>query len=233
VAVSRCWAVVPAAGVGERMRASVPKQYLPLAGRRIIEHTLDVLLRHPLVDGVVVALSREDDWWPSVQLESRKPLRTVIGGPARCDSVRSALRSLRQRLLADDWVLVHDAARPCLSMEDLNRLIQVLIDDPVGGLLAVPVRDTMKRADPRGRVRRTEDRTDLWHALTPQMFRFGVLWSALQRAMARGVPVTDESMAVELAGLEPRLVRGRADNIKITRPEDLALAEAYLSPPRR
>jgi 2-C-methyl-D-erythritol 4-phosphate cytidylyltransferase len=214
------------------MRSTVPKQYLRLAGRRIIEHTLSVLLQHPRIDGVIVALGREDTLWQSVRLERLKPLLTVTGGSERCGSVMSALRGLRRRLGSDDWVLVHDAARPCLSPDDLDRLVRTLADDPVGGLLAVPVRDTMKRADAHGRVRCTEDRTDLWHALTPQMFRFGVLWSALHESMASGVPVTDESMAVELAGLAPRLIRGRADNIKITRPEDLVLAEACLSSSR-
>jgi 2-C-methyl-D-erythritol 4-phosphate cytidylyltransferase len=141
----------------------------------------------------------------------------------------NALGVLAGRLGADDWVLVHDAARPCLRRRDLDRLMDTLADDPVGGLLAVPVRDTMKRADTTGRVCATEDRRGLWHALTPQMFRFEVLYSALTAARERHLAVTDEASAVEAAGLAPRLVEGRADNIKITRPEDLALAEFYLT----
>jgi 2-C-methyl-D-erythritol 4-phosphate cytidylyltransferase len=221
--------VVPAAGVGKRMHAPMPKQYLPLAGRCVIEHTLDTLLDNPRIAGLVVAIGAEDDHWERLRIRSVKPLIQVPGGNERCDSVMNALGVLAGRLGADDWVLVHDAARPCLRRRDLDRLMDTLADDPVGGLLAVPVRDTMKRADTTGRVCATEDRRGLWHALTPQMFRFEVLYSALTAARERHLAVTDEASAVEAAGLAPRLVEGRADNIKITRPEDLALAEFYLT----
>jgi 2-C-methyl-D-erythritol 4-phosphate cytidylyltransferase len=153
----------------------------------------------------------------------------VTGGAERGQSVRNGLEALREWAGPDDWVLVHDAVRPCLCTEDLDRLLAELDDDPVGGLLAVPVRDTLKQADATGRVATTVDRAQLWHALTPQMFRLGLLCDALQSALARGLRVTDEAAAMEAAGFSPRLVEGRADNVKITRPEDLALAEFYLT----
>ncbi len=229
----RHWALVPAAGIGKRMGSAVPKQYLPLAGRPVITHALATLLAHPRLAGVVVAIGAEDEWWPTVaaELTAVKPLRVVTGGAERCHSVLNGLEALRERAALTDWVLVHDAARPCLAAEDLDRLFTELVDDPVGRLLAVPVRDTLKQADATGRVAATVDRSRLWHALTPQMFRLGMLHEALDAALTRGLLVTDEAAAMEAAGYAPRLVEGRADNLKITRPEDLALAEFYLTRP--
>lgn len=230
MSVIRYWAVVPAAGAGQRMGSAIPKQYLPLAGQPVIVHTLDTLLRHPRLAGVVVAISAGDEWWPEVAA-GRVPdklLRVVTGGVERGYSVLNGLEALSERAQLDDWVLVHDAARPCLSIGDLDRLFTELADDPVGGLLAVPVQDTLKQAA-TGRVAVTVDRSQLWRALTPQMFRLGMLRDALRDALARGLTVTDEAAAMEAAGFAPRLVEGRADNLKITRPEDLALAEFYLT----
>lgn len=227
----RYWAMVPAAGAGKRMGSAVPKQYLSLAGRPVIAHTLASLLDHPRIDGVAVAIGAGDEWWPTVaaELNAAKPLRVVTGGAERCHSVLNGLEALSEPAQPEDWVLVHDAARPCLTGGDLDRLIDTLADDPVGGLLAVPVRDTLKQADDAGRVAATVDRSRLWHALTPQMFRLRMLHEALRAALARGLLVTDEAAAMEVAGFAPRLVEGRADNLKITRPEDLALAEFYLT----
>jgi 2-C-methyl-D-erythritol 4-phosphate cytidylyltransferase len=228
---AHCWAVVPAAGTGKRMGSATPKQYLPLLGRPVIAHTLTTLLHHPRVDGVVVAVDAGDEWWPAVAagLGAAKPLLRANGGTERCHSVLNGLDVLRERAAPYDWILVHDAARPCLSAGDLDRLLFELTDDPIGGLLATPVRDTLKQADPTGRVAATTDRSRLWHALTPQMFRLGMLHDALRAALARGLLVTDEAAAMEAAGFAPRLIEGRADNLKITRPEDLALAEFFLS----
>ena len=228
---ARYWALIPAAGIGKRMGSAIPKQYLPLAGRPVIAHALTTLLDHPRVAGAVVAIGAEDAWWPTVAagLTAATPLWVVTGGAERCHSVLNGLETLRERADSTDWVLVHDAARPCLTAKDVDRLLAELADDPVGGLLAVPVRDTLKQADATGRVAATVDRSQLWHALTPQMFRLGMLHEALRAALARGLLVTDEAAALEAAGLTPRLVEGRADNLKITRPEDLALAEFYLT----
>lgn len=227
---ARHWALIPAAGVGKRMGSAIPKQYLPLVGRSVIAHALATLLDHPHIAGVVVAIGAEDEWWPTVVAEraAAKPLVTVIGGAERCHSVLNGLEALQEWATPNDWILVHDAARPCLTAGDVDRLLE-LDDDPVGGLLAVPVRDTLKQTDEAGRVAATVDRARLWHALTPQMFRLGMLHEALRAALTRGLLVTDEAAAMEAAGFAPRLVEGRADNLKITRPEDLALAEFYLT----
>ncbi len=216
------WVVVPAAGVGSRMRADRPKQYLPLAGRALIEHTLACFLSHPGLRGLVVSLATEDPYWNTLPCASDERITRATGGGERADSVLEGLLRL-QALGADDsdWVLVHDAARPNLQRADLDVLLEQLSSDPVGGLLAVPAKDTLKRVGPDGRVAETVDRSVIWLAYTPQMFRLGLLRDALSRALAAGVTVTDEASAMEWAGHAPRLVEGRADNIKVTRPEDL------------
>lgn len=225
---ARHWVVIPAAGVGARMQADRPKQYLPLRGKTVIEHTLACFTHHPAIAGIVVALSPDDPYWPELHIDSAVPLHVAAGGQERCHSVLNALHLLAQHADASDWVLVHDAARPCLARTDIDKLCAELENDEVGGILAVPVRDTMKRADREGRISATEDRTTLWHALTPQMFRMGLLTQALEQALADGFIVTDEASAVEHVGLKPKLVEGCADNIKVTRPEDLALAAFFL-----
>jgi 2-C-methyl-D-erythritol 4-phosphate cytidylyltransferase len=222
------WIVIPAAGVGKRMGADRPKQYLSLLGKSVLEQTLACFIDHPRVAGIVVALSRDDGYWPELPVSGSSRIVRAEGGAERCHSVLNALDLLQARADQRDWVLVHDAARPCLTRGDLDKLIAELTNDEVGGILAVPVRDTMKRGDGIGHIARTEDRNDLWHALTPQMFRYGLLRNALQRALADGFVVTDEASAIEHVGLKPRLVEGRADNIKVTRPEDLALAGYFL-----
>lgn len=221
-ALTHFWVVIPAAGVGSRMRADRPKQYLQLHDRTILEHTLDCFLDHPGLLGLVVSLATDDPWWPGLACASDLRIHRADGGIERADSVLNGLHAL-QDLGADDgdWVLVHDAARPNLCREDLDRLLTELADDVVGGLLAVPVRDTLKRAGPDGRVQETVDRSVIWQAYTPQMFRFGALREALAGALEASAVITDEASALEWAGQSPRLVEGRADNVKITRPEDL------------
>ncbi|PVZ20742.1 MULTISPECIES: 2-C-methyl-D-erythritol 4-phosphate cytidylyltransferase [unclassified Pseudomonas] len=217
------WAVIPAAGVGARMAADRPKQYLPLAGRTLIEHTLACFLDHPALKGVVVSLAEDDPFWPALPCAHDPRVQRAPGGAERADSVLSALLQLSAQGAGDqDWVLVHDAARPNLARSDLDHLLTALADDAVGGLLAVPARDTLKRADADGRAQQTIDRSVVWQAYTPQMFRLGPLQRALADAMVAGVAVTDDASAMEWAGQFPRLVEGRADNIKVTRPEDLA-----------
>ncbi len=221
------WAVVPAAGVGRRMGAQVPKQYLELAGRRVIDWTLAVLLAEPRIRKVAVALGAEDPLWSSCEHAGHPRVLRVEGGAERADSVLNALRALEREADPDDRVLVHDAARPCLRAEDLSRLIELASGDQ-GGLLALPVRDTMKQADDQGRSESTLDRSRIWHAFTPQLFPLATLRDALERALAAGVTVTDEASAMEWAGHRPLLVEGHPDNIKITRPGDLELAAFYL-----
>lgn len=216
------WVVIPAAGVGSRMQADRPKQYLPLGGRCLIEHTLDCFLGQPGLQGLVVCLSAEDDWWPDLPCASDPRINRTDGGRERADSVLNGLHKLvNLGATESDWVLVHDAARPNLAESDLHKLLHTLKNDPVGGLLAVQVRDTLKQAGPDGRVSSTPDRSLFWQAYTPQMFRLGALRSALSDALAAGATITDEASAMEWAGQAPRLVEGRSDNIKVTRPEDL------------
>ncbi len=216
------WVVIPAAGIGSRMRADRPKQYLQLAGRSILEHTLDCFLDHPQLKGLVLCLAADDPYWPKLAAATDPRIQRVDGGSERADSVLNGLLLLRELGAQEgDWVLVHDAARPNLARSDLDLLLAELADDSVGGLLAVPARDTLKRAGADGRVQETVDRSVIWQAYTPQMFHFAALHRALADALVAGVAVTDEASALEWAGLAPRLVEGRADNLKITRPEDL------------
>ena len=221
------WAVVPAAGAGRRMQTEIPKQYLPLGDRTVIEHALGVLCEHPRIAGVVVVTAPGDRWWPQLRRGFAKAPQRVDGGPERQHSVLNGLRMLTCAG-ASDWVLVHDAARPCLTRGDIDRLINALGDHPVGGLLGVPTADTVKRVDADNNVIETVDRRGLWRALTPQMFRVGMLVDALDAAIRRGDAVTDEASAIERSGRRPVMVEGRADNIKITQPRDLALAALYL-----
>nr|WP_319527460.1 2-C-methyl-D-erythritol 4-phosphate cytidylyltransferase [Pseudomonas laurentiana] len=216
------WAVIPAAGVGARMAADRPKQYLQLGGRTILEHSLDCFLDHPCLKGVVVSLAADDPYWPGLGCAADPRIRRAAGGRERADSVLNALLLLHAQGADDaDWVLVHDAARPNLARTDLDRLLAELADDPVGGLLAVPARDTLKRADAQGRVAATIDRSTVWQAYTPQMFRLGALHRALADSLVADVAITDEASAIEWSGQAPRLIEGRSDNIKVTRPEDL------------
>lgn len=216
------WVVIPAAGIGSRMRADRPKQYLQLAGKTILEHTLDCFLDHPQLKGLVLCLAADDPFWPALPAASDSRVQRTDGGAERADSVLSGLlRLLELGAQSDDWVLVHDAARPNLAAEDLDKLLLELADDPVGGLLAVPARDTLKRIGADGRVAETVDRSVIWQAYTPQMFRFAALHQALADALVAGAAITDEASALEWSGQAPKLVEGRADNLKITRPEDL------------
>ena len=223
------WAVIPAAGRGSRFGGEVPKQYLDLAGQTLLTHALDALLAHPAVSGAVVALATDDARWPGWISRHGKPVIACVGGGERADSVLAALQALPVDLPADTLVLVHDAARPNLRASDITHLIDAARTSVDGALLAAPVRDTLKRADSEGCVQATEPRERLWRALTPQAFRRDALLRALQQAREAGVVVTDEAMAMELAGAHPRLVEGREDNLKITTRSDLALAEYLLS----
>lgn len=223
------WVIIPAAGVGARMQTRMPKQYLPLADSTILEQTLDVFAGHDRVTEILLVLSPEDSYWEDLGYRSGSvPLSRVDGGDERCFSVLNGLRALEGRAAANDWVLVHDAARPCLRHDDLDKLQDAVAGSDVGGLLGTPVHDTMKRVNGDGYVEETIDRSTLWHALTPQMFRYGVLRSALEVAIDNQLLVTDEASAIEQAGLQPVMVEGSRDNIKITRPEDLRLAEFYI-----
>jgi 2-C-methyl-D-erythritol 4-phosphate cytidylyltransferase len=225
----RLWALMPAAGSGRRFGSETPKQYLRIGGKTLIEHALDAVLSHPEVDGVVVALSEHDTHWPNWTEHHGKPVRTCLGGQERADSVLAALKALPDGLARDQLLLVHDAARPNLDRDDLTRLIAAARSCADGAILAAPLRDTLKRAGADTRIDATEPRQALWRAFTPQAFTRDLLQRALERALADGVVVTDEAMAVERLGLRPCLVEGREDNLKVTTPADLALAEFLLA----
>jgi 2-C-methyl-D-erythritol 4-phosphate cytidylyltransferase len=225
---ARFWVVLPAAGSGRRMGGNTPKQYLPLAGKPVIEHSVERFGSHPRISGVVVVIAATDKHWAALRPQSPGSIWTAVGGAERCHSVLSGLQRLREWASPADWVLVHDAARPCVRRTDIDLLLDRLGDDPVGGLLALPVFDTLKRADPAGVVSETVPREGMWRALTPQMFRLEPLMQALLQALQHGQAVTDEAAAMELAGARPRIIPGHRDNIKITCPEDLDLAEWYL-----
>lgn len=224
-----CHAVIPAAGAGKRFGAGMPKQYLSLAGRSIQQHTLDRLSAMAEISQIVVSISPEDALAKTLPYARPERLRFVPGGAERMDSVLAGLRALRAGGAADnDWVLVHDVARPLLRPADVRHLLAALADEPIGGILANPVRDTMKRGSADG-IEATVARDNLWHALTPQMFRLGALAQALEAAQTDAAVVTDEASAMERLGHRPRLIEGARDNIKITFPDDLALAEALLA----
>ncbi|MCW8330603.1 2-C-methyl-D-erythritol 4-phosphate cytidylyltransferase [Photobacterium sp. SDRW27] len=223
-------AVVPAAGVGSRMAADRPKQYLQIAGKTILEHTIDRLFSHPAIERVIIAISKCDPYFSALPLAHDPRITIVDGGAERADSVFAGLAAIDDD---DSWVLVHDAARPCLQLIDLERLIAAATQSECGAILAAPVRDTMKRGFvlPQGQkqgIRETVDRDNLWHALTPQMFRVKQLRDSLRHALDQGAVITDEASALEFCGYVPQLVKGRADNLKVTQPEDLALAGFYL-----
>lgn len=210
------------------MRATRPKQYLPLLGRAILQHTLERLGHYPRLRGLVVGIAADDAYWSTLATQIPNLLTTYVGGAERAQTVLNGLRALETYAAPDDWVLIHDAARPCVRHADIDSLLATVAGHADGGLLALPLSDTVKRADHNGCVEETVARAGLWRALTPQVFRLAALSDALESAMRAGVEITDEASAMEYSGARPRLVHGHADNIKITEPEDLALAELFL-----
>jgi 2-C-methyl-D-erythritol 4-phosphate cytidylyltransferase len=235
------WVVIPAAGYGERMQSSTPKQYLPLAGKPMLAHTVEAMLAFEPVTGVQLSLAAEDRHWDKLGLTSdtkEKLLPPTIGGATRAASVLSGLVALESlgasevgeavKIKQDDWVMVHDAARPCIDKHCLERMITELGGDDVGGILALPVADTIKSVS-GNHIDHTVDREPLWAAQTPQMFRFELLKNSLEKALSEKLNVTDEASAIELSGFSPKVVLGSPKNIKVTYPEDISLAEKYLS----
>jgi len=242
---TRYWCVVPAAGIGKRMGSDIPKQYLPLGDSTVIQQTLAKLRKIKQLEAIVLCLSAGDEWWANLSdnnnLKSDQPVIIAPGGKERSDSVLNGLKALANKASENDWVLVHDVARPCVRVEDIQMLIEQASLHNVGGLLGMPVRDTMKRAAVKAcdgggnapeanvvEVSETVCRDNLWHALTPQMFRYGDLMRAMTDSLTANHPITDEASALERLGRQPLLVEGHPDNIKITHPEDLALAALFL-----
>ncbi len=229
----RFYGVVPAAGVGRRMGGELPKQYLEIDGRSVLEHSVARLAVHPAIERVMIAVAAHDTRFPALAAGLPAGCEAVAGGAERCHSVLAGLKALAAHGAAEDWVLVHDAARPCLRRGDVANMIGTLAEQADGGILAVPVRDTLKRCAADGTIEVTLDRSALWQAQTPQMFRLGLLTEAIESALAAGVVVTDEAQAVERLGHRVRVVAGHGDNIKITHPEDLPLAAMIIAAQQR
>jgi 2-C-methyl-D-erythritol 4-phosphate cytidylyltransferase len=222
------WAIIPAAGTGVRIKADKPKQYITIAGQTLLERVVNLFAAHPQIEKVVVVLHAKDHWWPELKLSHPEKVLTAIGGKERVHSVLLGLDFLKDFADPNDFVLVHDAARPCLESNDISRLISELKDHPVGGLLGLPVVDTLKKVDAQGCVEKTVSREHLWHAQTPQCFRYGILKSGIENSLMHNKIATDESSAIEQAGYKPKMIPGDRNNMKITYPEDIAFAEKIL-----
>jgi len=224
----RVHALIPAAGRGARFGGAVLKQYLPICGKAVLAHSIRAFQFHPLITGITVILAEDDQLFESAVGTLSSVVETVTGGDTRAQSVRNGLRFIMENHPDADWVLVHDAARPCLSTDSLDLLLEQGMQSPDGAILAIPVGDTLKCEGDEGEIATTVDRYRLWAAQTPQLFRVGVLAEAIDAAHAKGSELTDESSAMEFFGASPKLVMGSAANIKITHPGDLAIAEAWL-----
>jgi len=226
---ARYWVVIPAAGVGKRMGVDKPKQYISVNDKTILEHTINCFIDREEIEGVVVAISASDEYWPALEISKHEKIIHAPGGEERYQSVFNGLQMLKDKADTQDWVMVHDAARPCLRQSAIDRLIIELRSHEVGGILAMPCRDTMKRANSSNEITETVERESLWHAQTPQMFRYGKLFSAIEKVLNEEITVTDEAMAMELSGYNPILVHGHQINLKITHKDDLEYLEHYLN----
>ncbi|HLB56285.1 MAG TPA: 2-C-methyl-D-erythritol 4-phosphate cytidylyltransferase [Coxiellaceae bacterium] len=219
------WAIIPAAGISTRIKSDKPKQYFMLAGEAILQRVVNLFSSHPQIEKVVVVLHAKDHWWPTLQLSHPEKVLTAIGGVERVHSVLLGLTFLTDFVKEKDFILVHDAARPNLQSNDISKLISALKNHDVGGLFGLPVVDTLKKVNENDEVEKTVPRQHLWRAQTPQCFRYKILKSAIENALSENIVVTDESSAIEHAHLKPKMILGDANNIKITFPEDIALAE--------
>jgi 2-C-methyl-D-erythritol 4-phosphate cytidylyltransferase len=226
---TKYWLIIPAAGSGERFGADIPKQYLSLNGKPVIEHTVAKFLYHPLIAKIVIVIAANDYFWQQLSLNAYGGSRVLVttGGSERVHSVYAGMQVLAEFAHPQDFVLVHDAVRPCIHQADVTKLIDAVGNHPVGGILASRVRDTLKQTNEHNEILTTVARENIWQALTPQMFRFKILMQALTQIISERGFVTDEAKAIEALGLVPLVVEGRRDNIKITFSEDLTLAEKY------
>ncbi len=221
-------ALIPAAGHGTRYGGGVLKQYLPICGKAVLVHAIRAFQFHPLITSITVILAEDDQWFEAAVGSLSASVKTVTGGDTRAKSVRNGLRFIADNYSDSDWVLVHDAARPCLMPVSLDRLLEQGLQSTDGAILAMPVGDTLKRAGDASEIIATVDRSGLWTAQTPQLFRVGALAKAIDVAQREGCELTDEASAMEFVGVRPLLVMGSAGNIKITYPIDLSIAEALL-----
>lgn len=224
---SKYFAIIPAAGKSYRMETTVAKPFLRLKDKTIIEYSINPFLACSLFEKIAVVVNMQDSYWKDISLQSNPKVLIAQGDEARYLSVFNGLLALDGIAQSEDWILVHDAARPCIKIELILKLIEQVQEHSVGGILTIKGRDTIKQASD-GKIFRTIDRNDVWFAQTPQMFRYGKLYTALQNAIESKLPITDEAQAIEMLGLHPVMVEGCSSNIKVTYPEDLPLAEFYL-----
>ena len=226
---NRLWVVIPAAGIGKRMGVDIPKQYITVCDKAIIEHTVEKFTSRNDLQGILVALSNSDQHWSTLELSKNNKITTVTGGEERYKSVYNALCSLKNKADDDDWFLVHDAVRPCITTFEIDQFIADLDHlNGIGGILALPCFETMKKANTNHEIEETIDRKFIWHAQTPQMFRYKKLFLAIEKIMNENIFITDEAMAMELAGYKPMLIQGTHSNIKITDQNDLKYLESFL-----
>lgn len=226
---NRLWVVIPAAGIGKRMGVDIPKQYITVCDKAIIEHTVEKFTSRNDLQGILVALSNSDQHWSTLELSKNNKITTVTGGEERYKSVYNALCSLKNKAGDDDWILVHDAVRPCITTSEIDQFIADLDHlNGIGGILALPCFETMKKANTNHEIEETIDRKFIWHAQTPQMFRYKKLFLAIEKIMNENIFITDEAMAMELAGYKPILIQGTHSNIKITDQNDLKYLESFL-----
>ena len=226
---NRLWVVIPAAGIGKRMGVDIPKQYITVCDKAIIEHTVEKFTSRNDLQGILVALSNSDQHWSTLELSENNKITTVTGGEERYKSVYNALCSLKNKADDDDWILVHDAVRPCITTSEIDQFIADLDHlNGIGGILALPCFETMKKANTNHEIEETIDRKFIWHAQTPQMFRYKKLFLAIEKIMNENIFITDEAMAMELAGYKPILIQGTHSNIKITDQNDLKYLESFL-----
>ncbi|WP_018625521.1 2-C-methyl-D-erythritol 4-phosphate cytidylyltransferase [Kangiella aquimarina] len=226
---TKIWALIPAAGIGTRMKSELPKQYLEIDGKTILEHSLSKFLEHPSIDKVVVALHPNDNHWAKIKIANHSKIITVEGGATRAESVLNGLKAIQQQHQQDDWVMVHDAARPCLDAGSIDALIQAGKESKHGAILAIPSVDTVKLANANQTIDKTLNREQIWLAQTPQYFPVQILADAIETGLEQGLAITDEASAIEAQGMHPALVIGTRKNIKVTQPEDMMLASVWLA----
>lgn len=226
---TKIWALIPAAGIGTRMKSELPKQYLEIDGKTILEHSLSKFLEHPSIDKVVVALHPNDNHWAKIKIANHSKIITVEGGATRAESVLNGLKAIQQQHQQDDWVMVHDAARPCLDAGSIDALIQAGKESKHGAILAIPSVDTVKLANANQKIDKTLNREQIWLAQTPQYFPVQILADAIKTGLEQGLAITDEASAIEAQGMHPALVIGTRKNIKVTQPEDMMLASVWLA----
>tara|TARA_Y100000741_G_scaffold275303_1_gene215217 strand:- start:461 stop:1153 length:693 start_codon:yes stop_codon:yes gene_type:complete len=222
------WVIIPAAGTGQRMGGAIPKQYVSVCGKTVIEHTIDNFIDRKEIESICVSISKSDKYWSTLPISKNKKIITTVGGSERYQSVYNGLSAIKDEADNDDWVLVHDAVRPCLTKSVIDRLITEISSDVVGGILALPCTETMKRINDRNQIKETVNRESVWRAQTPQMFKYGKLFSAIKKVIDENIFITDEAMAMEFSNYKPVVILGDENNIKITHKIDLKHLELFL-----